>query len=164
MVGWPGTWAGVWSVGGGHRRPRWVQHFSNPGISPEIFMIWVVYFCQSSTALTLMGTWWSTRLTTRRALRYPSSSCKKRKPTPSFHFPGGEGDLWEACGFDWQPCRPTSPCEYLRLILLFNNLSLYYKVGNKSDLHAERAVSEATGKKLAADMKVILRFLCNIFK
>ena len=27
-------------------------------------------------------------------------------------------------------------------------------VGNKSDLHAERAVTEATGRKLAADMKV----------
>ena len=27
-------------------------------------------------------------------------------------------------------------------------------VGNKSDLHAERAVTEVTGKKLAADMKV----------
>ena len=37
--------------------------------------------------------------------------------------------------------------------MLFSILSLY-KVGNKSDLHAERAVSEATGKKLAADMKV----------
>jgi len=28
-------------------------------------------------------------------------------------------------------------------------------VGNKSDLHAERAVTEVTGKKLAADMKAV---------
>ena len=31
----------------------------------------------------------------------------------------------------------------------------HVQVGNKSDLHAERAVTEATGKKLAADMKVL---------
>ena len=56
------------------------------------------------------------------------------------------------------------------LVLVSISSYLYYsatsyidfKVGNKSDLHAERAVSEATGKKLAADMKVTLHVLCSI--
>ena len=89
-------------------------------------------------------------------------SCMKYHQIPSFHFSGCEGDIWEACGSDWQPCCPTSPCEYLELVFLFSNLSLY-KVGNKSDLHAERAVSEATGKKLAADMKVTFPVIYEIF-
>lgn len=42
-----------------------------------------------------------------------------------------------------------------------------HQVGNKSDLHAERAVSEMTGKKLAADMKVptvLIVPLCVLWK
>ena len=35
---------------------------------------------------------------------------------PTLHFPGCEGDLWETCRFDWKPCCPTGPCEYLELV------------------------------------------------
>ena len=31
IIDWPGTRAGVWSVGGGHCWPGWVQYLPNPG-------------------------------------------------------------------------------------------------------------------------------------